>query len=149
MISNFCELNIKHTANHFPIWVAKPFNCVPICNVKQVILHLHMYKCIWHKLTSTCINYHMWLFRKHSSWQIYAHEYTCTGTVTYIIWQAEAVIYDWMTLVFCLQTGALKWLTLDLSTLNTLFHGMTMSRKHWGRVMGRGELFYRYWICYL
>ena len=22
----------KHTANHFPIWVAKPFNCVAICD---------------------------------------------------------------------------------------------------------------------
>ena len=43
MINNSYELKINIPWIIFPESVAKPFNCVAICDVKHVILHLEIY----------------------------------------------------------------------------------------------------------
>ena len=41
-MGNYQELNIKYLVNHVHVCITKPFNCVAIDNVKQVISHRHI-----------------------------------------------------------------------------------------------------------
>ena len=102
-------MNLIFTANHFRIWVAKPFNCVAICDAKQVILHLaqsHKYRVPVHKI--------IWL--SHTVTPAYRHIHNHINTLSYEAW----VTGRYLTVARIQQHNVMQsciWLLLGYSNI--------------------------------